>query len=350
MKKIIYVALVALLCSCSSGGYTLSGTVEGVMAGDSIALYSFSAPETPIASAEISQDGQINLSGSIAGVDMAVLVLNGQSEMGMLFIESGKIVVAQNDMGALEFTGTPLNDANIAYSSRVTEIEQKFAAVDQTLPDDELQAAQQAIFDEYVALTAATVDENLDNMFGAYLFASGQMRELEPTEALARLAEFSADVQALDFMVDIEASIQAALRTEVGQQYTDITLIDINGQDVSVSSLLAEGKYVLIDFWATWCNPCMAEMPYLRAAYAEFKDKGFEIYGVSLDRDAEAWLDTASDDMPWVCVIDSEAVSASSLYAITTIPANFLISPDGVIVAKGLRGEDVAVILSEYIK
>ncbi|MFR9523195.1 MAG: TlpA disulfide reductase family protein [Rikenellaceae bacterium] len=351
MKKIIYAALALLVCSCSSGGYTLTGTIEGVMAGDSIMLYSFSATDTPMSAALVSTDGQINLSGSIDGADMAVLVLNNQSEIGMLFVESGDIVVAQNENGAFEFAGTPLNDANVAYSAEVSAIQQNYAALDPDLAAEELLTAQEELYDQYLALTSSTIDANLNNMFGAYLFASGEIRDLEADEAMARIAEFSQEIQALDFMAEIVESIEASLRTEVGQPYTDVNMVDNQGNDVAVSSLLAQGKYVLIDFWATWCGPCMEEMPYLKSAYAQFKDKGFEIYGISLDRSAEDWKSMLDKgDMPWVNVLYTESDNAAELYAVSSIPTNFLISPEGIIVAKNLRGEDIATILGEHIK
>ncbi len=111
---------------------------------------------------------------------------------------------------------------------------------------------------------------------------------------------------------------------------------------------------MLIDFWATWCGPCKREIPHLAEAYEEFRDKGFEIYGVSLDSDAEAWKGYVADHgMNWVNVLGTgsdEARAQIDLYAVQSIPSNFLISPDGIIVAKNLRGAAVREKLAEMLE
>ena len=111
---------------------------------------------------------------------------------------------------------------------------------------------------------------------------------------------------------------------------------------------------VLLDFWATWCAPCCREIPHLREAYAAYKAKGLEIYAVSLDNDEAKWRSfTSANDMPWINVqgIDADKRStAAAAYGITSIPANFLISPDGIIIAKNLRGGELSKKLAEMLE
>ncbi len=350
MKKLIYLVVAALVCSCTSGGYTVTGVVDGIIAGDSIMIYSnTSQSQDPIASALVAADGEIKLSGKIEQEDVVVLVLNGRDAIGQFILESGDINVALGDAG-VAFTGTPLNDAFSAFAEQRAAIEQKFATIDTTLTQEEIETAQEAYYNEYVDLVASTVDANKANIIGAILFATGELNTLTPQEAQARMAEFAPEILEREFMVEVSEAIEAALRTEVGQPYTDIKLANAIGDEVAVSELLAQGNYVLIDFWATWCNPCVAELPYLKEVYAQFKDKGFEIYGVSLDENAGAWAAMVQDGMPWVNVMDTEATNAAALYAVRSIPSNFLISPSGEIIAKNLRGEEVAAALSEHIK
>ena len=144
-------------------------------------------------------------------------------------------------------------------------------------------------------------------------------------------------------------SVNAAAPEE-GQTYTDISAVDAGGKTVALSSVVGKGKWVLVDFWATWCGPCRAELPYLKAAYKKYADKGFVIYGVSLDRKAEDWVSFVKDnEMTWINVLD-EGGKAAAVYGVRYIPSNFLVSPEGKIVATGLRGEGVGEKLAEIFK
>ena len=128
----------------------------------------------------------------------------------------------------------------------------------------------------------------------------------------------------------------------IGQQYTDLEMADPDGKMHKISELVGEGKYVLVDFWASWCGPCRAEMPNVLEAYNRFHDKGFEVIGVSFDQKKEPWVKAVGQlKMPWLQISDLKGwdCAAAPIYKIDGIPDNILIDPQGKIIDRGLRGK-----------
>jgi len=149
----------------------------------------------------------------------------------------------------------------------------------------------------------------------------------------------------------LESRLMLAKKLSPGQTAIDFVQKNSDGKDVSLSSY--RGKYVLLDFWASWCGPCRDENPHVLKAYNRFKERNFDVLGVSLDEDRGAWLKAIKEDgMPWTQVSDLMGTNntVALKYGVKAIPQNFLINPAGVIIATNLRGEQLEKTLAEMIK
>ncbi|MFV0330169.1 MAG: TlpA family protein disulfide reductase [Dysgonomonas sp.] len=130
-------------------------------------------------------------------------------------------------------------------------------------------------------------------------------------------------------------------KTDVGQEFIDFTIEQPDGTKVSLSDYVGKGKYVLVDFWASWCGPCRGEIPNLRELYKKYKGDKFEIVGVAvIDEIKDTQKAIEEDKVEWPQILDSKEVPMR-IYGIRSIPHIMLIGPDGTILARNLRGEDM---------
>lgn len=139
-------------------------------------------------------------------------------------------------------------------------------------------------------------------------------------------------------------------KSDIGQMFTDVAESDTTGVVHHLSEYVGKGNYVLVDFWASWCAPCLSEMPNLKANYAKYHEKGFEIVGLSFDRSKSSWMKAiSSHKLTWIHLSDLKYWNseASVVYGISSIPASLLLDGDGRIVATNLRGEELGRKLSE---
>ena len=289
----------------------------------------------------------------------AQIVLEGGRPVSHLFVESGKVMVSCDcKLGTSKMGGTPANDAlnemMQVSSDMIAEYRVAVSAGD-SAKVAEIEAAHDKMQTDYF-------EQNKTNVMG--LFMLHQLSYSMPSKQLIEeLATLPAELQALPYAERMKASAERKFKTEPQAEgsdyvpyYINIEQPNVKGEMVSLKSVIESknNRYVLLDFWASWCGPCMGEMPYLKEAYKLYHKKGFEIYGVSLDTRAEAWKGAIEKQgMKWVNVSLLQEFKAPAVedYAVESIPTNYLIDcSNGVIIAKNLRGEAVLEKLAELLK
>lgn len=345
MKRVMFVAAAALMMSACNPPktYVIEGSIEGALG--KIALVDINDQKT---FAEVkSEDGNFTLEVESKNPVIAVLKIHGK-QLIPVFVDASplKIEGSMEEAEKLSVSGSVSNEAFREFTRKQTEI---LAPV---LTGEATADQQQAVWEGVMNLAEASYNENKDNLWGAYLLSSVKYPQLSAQEILDAIAFLPAEIQKEESIVALKESAKAQLKTEVGQKYINIELPNAEDKQVALSKVVKANKVVLLDFWASWCGPCMREVPHLMKAYGDYHEKGFEIYGVSLDSDKDSWMSAVlSNNFMWVNVLalpDSKAKAAEK-YGVSSIPSNFLIdSSTGKIIAKNLRGEALEEELAKF--
>ena len=271
------------------------------------------------------------------------------------FLENGEISMTLADESNV--SGTPSNDAYYAFLKEYNAARKEQQAVYNSRPETEEQKAEMvkklnATHAQICEASYRHIDLNATNCVGAYLFPEYiDLLTIEQQKSL--LAKMPEEIKKDKQITKIIKHIEVIDRTGVGQPFTDFEMPDTNGKKTKISEFVSKNKYTLIDFWASWCGPCRAEMPYVIEAYKEFRDKGFGIVGVSLDTEDSKWKNAIKDwKMTWPHISDLKGTEceATILYGINSIPTTLLIAQDGTIVARNLRGNALKKKLEELLK
>lgn len=254
-------------------------------------------------------------------------------------------IMASETQAELDAYNDQLDQFNLQIKELYTVMQQAFLDNDSIVMDS-LNTLGTALMEQQDSYRDEYIKAHPNSFVTHYIL--DQVKQEYPVEELKKLtAAFTTESI---YSKDINDYITKLERIEVGQPFIDFSLQTKEGQDVVLSEVIAKNKLTLVDFWASWCGPCRKENPVVKAAYEQFHALGFEVVGISVDQDEEAWLKAVEEDqLPWTQVRDSED-KVSQDYLIYYIPSNFLFDQNGTMVAKSLRGEDLATKLAELLK
>lgn len=360
MKKFVMMAMAALvLVACQEKNvYTISGTIEAAGEGDSVSLQLVEGRKRVDLKKVPVVNGMFEFKGVADSVQVAVLSLG--DPFCQFFLEPGDIKVDVKPGQMAYALGTPNNNAYESFMSDMKALEEEYAEIAQSAKNPELSDAergeikkQMGEFEEkyYQAIKNSIID-NAGTDFGLYNL-SNSYYYFEPEELAPVLESYVAAFPTNSRLLRIKDNNDLSLETAVGKKFKDFEMADVDGNMRKLSEFIASNEVTLIDFWASWCGPCRAEMPAVKAAYEAYKDKGFGIVGVSLDNNKEAWVGAIANlgiEWPQISDLKGWGCAGAKLYGISSIPATVLVAKDGTILAKNLRGEAIQEKLAEILK
>ena len=345
-------------CKNNENAYTINGTFEGAGENDSVSLQLVEGRKLVDLQKVPVVDGKFQIKGVADSVQVAAVSVG--DAFCQLFLEPGDIKVDLK-LGQMVFAlGTPNNNAYESFMSDMKALEDEYAEIARSAQNPELTDAQREEIKEqmgnfeakYYEAVKNSISDNVGNDFGLYNLCNSYYY-YTPEELAPVLEGYIAAFPTNARLQQIKRHNDITLETSVGKQFKNFEMADVDGDMHSLAEYIAANKVTLVDFWASWCGPCRAEMPAVKAAYDAYKKKGFGIVGVSLDSNKSAWTAAIKNlGMEWPHLSDLKGWNnaAAKLYGVNSIPATVLVAQDGTILARNIRGEEIQEKLAELLK
>lgn len=365
MKNLItFILLTFFLTACATpNSYNLKGSVDDAKwNGKKVLLYGINEITGLVAlDSAVVEKNAFSLKGKVDTAGWYVLMIqNGDAQpIYKDFYVGGKLdCKVKGDK--IRITGSGVNDTYQSFEDEYNVMTADLVKLNEVVkanPGDEatknaFNAAYATFLKSFRELSKKTIVDNMGNPLGVHIFQAA-LSSLETSDLEAILAKATPEFLKDNNVKMVKAQLDLSKNVQEGSVCPDLKMMSPEGAQVSLSEFIGKGNYVLIDFWASWCAPCMRELPNVLDCYKTYHPKGFDIVGVSLDEDGAAWKGAiAKNQIPWHHMSDlagwkSQAVT---VFSFSGIPHTVLVDPKGIIVAKNLRGEELKAKLAELYK
>lgn len=361
-NSIIILALAATAAtSCGPGNqYTITGQITGIDTGK-IYLQKREAGEWSRIDSGRILEGNFIFTGTIGMPEMWYLAIPGSNVFVPVFVEHAGISVniPSDSIEGTIVTGSVSNDTYNEFLENMEPIDAEMSRIYKEYRaardsgDEAAMAKADSLYQvvegqQKTAILEFAKTHNTSVVAPYLIIRNAYMFELPEMEEAALAIDTG--LNASSYLQELNRQISILQAVQIGKAAPDFKQNDTAGNPVTLSSL--EGKFLLVDFWASWCGPCRAENPNVVEAWKKYNAKGFDVLGVSLDKDHEKWIAAIrADNLTWNHVSDLKYWNneVSNLYGVRSIPSNVLLDRDGIIIARNLRGEDLQKKLEELL-
>lgn len=376
MKKFLPFLMLALLIAATAcqpkNSYTISGTIAHADSG-MVYLAKLNSSSIEVIDTAKVVDGKFHFPGkALEQTELVALRFNDHQYFGQFLIEPAEFNVEADadslDMPHTIITGSESHEVFMSYLQELYDFSiemkkyngdyrQAMMAQNKEL-QDEIKVNAEASQEKFVFFVKNFIKEHHQTVAAAFAIQTQLMQRSTPEELEKLVSQLTGAAteknpyytKLQEVLKEAKAEKEAKETVAEGKSAPDFTLSTPDGKEVSLSDF--RGKYVLLDFWASWCGPCRQENPNVKKAYEAYKDKNFDILAVSLDKSKDKWVEAIEKDgLTWTHVSDLKFwdSAAAKLYNVKSIPASFLIDPEGKIIAHNLRGSELHTKLSSLL-